>query len=84
MKKRRIGLKSMMKLAIVIAVLLAIGGTTLSYALIDETNSVHIDAGEIEDSTLIIGSHLIYLGSMKDEIYQIAMDSAAEANQRRI
>ena len=61
MKKRRIGLKSMMKLAIVIAVLLAIGGTTLSYALIDETNSVHIRASEIEDATLIIGTHLIYL-----------------------
>ena len=62
---------------------LLIGGSVLTFAMIDETNSVHIDAGEIEDSTLIIGSHLIYIGSMKDQIYQIAMDSAAEATQHK-
>ena len=64
----------------VVAALL-IGGSAMTFAMIDETNSVNIDADDIEDSTLIIGSHLIYLGSMKDQIYQIAMDSAAEANQ---
>ncbi|MBR3910653.1 MAG: hypothetical protein IKJ54_05085, partial [Anaerotignum sp.] len=58
-----------------------IGGSALAFAMIDETNSVHIDAGEIEDSTLIIGSHLIYLESMTDQIYEIAMDSAEDANQ---
>ena len=81
MKKKRIGLNFATKLAIVAAIVLAIGGTTLSYALIDETNSVHIRASEIEDATLIIGTHLIYLGSMNDQIYEIAMKSAEESNQ---
>lgn len=81
MKKKRIGLNFATKLAIVAAIVLAIGGTTLSYALIDETNSVHIRASEIEDATLIIGTHLIYLGSMNDQIYEIAMESAEESNQ---
>lgn len=61
--------------------LLIIGGSVLAFAMIDDTNSVHIRAREIEDSTLIVGTHLIYLGAMNDQIYQIAMDSASEANQ---
>lgn len=60
---------------------IAIGGSALAFAMIDETNSVHIDAEEIENSTLIIGSHLIYLGTMTDQIYEIAMESAEDANQ---
>lgn len=69
-----------MVLSAVIA-LLVIGGSVLTFAMIDDTNSVHIRAGEIEDSTLIIGSHLIYLGAMNDQIYDIAMESAEEATQ---
>lgn len=81
MKKKRIGLKFVTKLVIAVAALITIGGATLSYALIDETNSVHIKASEIEDATLIIGTHLIYLGSMNDQIYETAMKSAEESNQ---
>lgn len=81
MKKKRIGLSFITKLIITAVVLIAIGSATLSYALIDETNSVHIKASEIEDATLIIGTHLIYLGSMNDQIYETAMKSAEESNQ---
>lgn len=63
------------------AILVAIGGSALTFAMIDDTNSVHIKADEIEDSTLIIGTHLIYLGAMNDQIYEIAMESAQEASQ---
>ena len=77
--KLSFGIKFLLAVAIVIA--LTVGGVNLSYALIDETNSVHIDASEIEDATLIIGTHLIYLGSMNDQIYETAMKSAEEANQ---
>ena len=58
-----------------------IGGSALAFAMIDETNSVHINADSIEDSTLIVGSHLIYLGAMTDQIYEIAMESAEDSNQ---
>ncbi len=81
MKKKRVGFKFAAKLVIIAAIVLAMGTTTLSYALIDETNSVHINASEIEDATLIIGTHLIYLGSMNDQIYEAAMKSAEESNQ---
>ncbi len=63
------------------AVLVVVGGSALAFAMIDNTNSVHIRADEIEDSTLIIGSHLIYLGAMNDQIYEAAMESAQEASQ---
>ncbi|MGN1230434.1 MAG: hypothetical protein ACI4TP_00895 [Anaerotignum sp.] len=77
-KKKRTALTTM--LTAVIA-LLIIGGSVLAFAMIDDSNSVHIRAKQIEDSTLIVGTHLIYLGAMNDQIYEIAMDSAAEANQ---
>lgn len=77
-EKKRIGLTTV--LTAVIA-LLIIGGSVLTFAMIDDTNSVHIRAKDIEDSTLIVGTHLIYLGAMNDQIYEIAMESASEANQ---
>lgn len=63
------------------AIFVVIGGSVLTFAMIDNTNSVHIRADEIEDSTLIIGTHLIYLGAMNDQIYEIAMESAEDASQ---
>ena len=44
-------------------------------------DSVHIKSGDIENSTLAIGSHLIYIGAMTDEIYQIAYESASTFSQ---
>lgn len=73
--------KKWIKILAVIAATITIGGVTFTFAMPDESDSVHIDASEIEDSTLIIGSHLIYLGSLNDQIYEIATESAAEFNQ---
>lgn len=69
------------KIIAIVAAVLTISGATLVFAVPDESNSVHIDASEIENSTLIIGSHLIYLGSMNDQVYDIAEKSAEEWNQ---
>ena len=44
--------------------------------------SVHVKDSQIENSTLVIGSHLIYVGSMTDELYQIASDSANTFSQQ--
>lgn len=79
-KKNRSKHSPVKLLSILIAVLL-IGGSALAYAMIDDTNSVHIDASEIENSTLLVGTHLIYLGAMNDQLYEIAMDSASESGQ---
>ena len=80
-KKRKSGFFKKFWITIILVAVITIGGVNLAYALIDETNSVHIDASEIEDATLIIGTHLIYLGSMNQQIYDVAMKSAQEANQ---
>lgn len=50
-------------------------------ALFDETETVHINAAEIEDATLLIGTHLIHISAMEDEIYEIASNSESESNQ---
>ena len=81
MKERLRGKPLLHMLLSAAAVLVLVGGSVLAFAMIDDTNSVHIRADEIEDSTLIIGSHLIYLGAMNDQIYQTAMESAQDASQ---
>lgn len=55
---------------------------TLARALFDEGDAVHIDASGIENATLLIGTHLIHISAMNDEIYEIAVDSASESNQQ--
>ena len=83
-KKRKSGFFGKFLLTVAVVTAVTVGGVNLTYALIDETNAVHINAAEIEDATLIIGTHLIYLGSMNDQIYETAMKSAEEANQYHI
>lgn len=53
-------------------------------AVFDPGNAVHINASEIENSTLIIGSHLIHLSAVNDEIYKIAKESAQASSQSSI
>ena len=53
-------------------------------AIFSEETSVHIDPSEIENSTLIIGTHLIHLSALTDAIYDIASDSAIESGQTKI
>ncbi len=56
-------------------------GTIEVQALLEEEQAVHITASEIEDATLLIGTHLIHLSAMNDEIYRIAADSASQSGQ---
>lgn len=50
-------------------------------AAFSRDTAVHIKADEIEDSTLIVGTHLIHLSAMTDELYNIAQESATESGQ---
>ena len=52
-------------------------------ALFDTNRAVHIDPDAIENSTLIIGTHLIYLHSLNEQIYEIAMQSASDSDQQK-
>lgn len=66
------------------AVLVLCFGKNVSMALFDRSRAVQLDLSAIEDSTLLIGTHLIYLHSLNDQIYEIAMQSASDSGQDRI
>jgi hypothetical protein len=55
-----------------------------SSAVYDSDSAVHINPDDIENSTLIIGTHLIYIHSLSDELYEIAQDSASASGQESI
>ncbi|MCQ2496505.1 MAG: hypothetical protein MJ131_07935 [Lachnospiraceae bacterium] len=50
-------------------------------AVLDDSNAIHIQDSDIDNSTIIIGSHLIYLPAMTDAVYSIAVSSVSESNQ---
>lgn len=54
------------------------------FAVFNPDSAVHINASEIEDSTLIIGTHLIHLSAVNDEIYKIAKESVSASAQKEI
>lgn len=56
----------------------------ISNALFDSSRAVRINPDEIENSTLIIGTHLIYLHAMNDQLYEIAKQSASDSGQDRV
>lgn len=53
-------------------------------AMFDEADAVHIDGAEIPDTTLVIGTHLIWLDSLTGPLYQIALQSASDSGQGNI
>lgn len=54
---------------------------TASAALFRKEDAVHIAPDTIEDATLAIGTHLIYLHSLNEEIYASALESASDSGQ---
>lgn len=63
---------------------LALVGSYAAQVTFDETTAVHVNAAEIENTTLAVGTHLIHLSAMTEELYQIAMESAEESGQEKI
>lgn len=69
------------------AVLIGLMAWVVSGAVWDETRAVQFTAAKydsIEDSTLLIGTHLIHLSALNDSIYEVAQASAEESGQNRI
>lgn len=75
------------KRAAVLAIILVLAGLLAwqipkrSGAVFNEDDAVHIDPDKIEEATLIIGTHLIYLGALTDKLYETAVQSAEESGQ---
>ncbi len=86
--KRKTGRKIRKKLAVVIVAGLVTAASGYTYllakAVFQRENAVHIQAESIENSTLIIGTHLIHISAMNDELYHIAVKSAERSAQNDI
>lgn len=84
MGKKRWILAAALTVAVVAAVGIVANYKSLTRAVFNTEDAVHITAVDIENSTLIIGTHLIHLSSLNDEIYDAAMESASQSGQSQI
>ncbi len=66
---------------ILLSAVAALQFRTASAALFRKEEAVHIDPSTIENATLAIGTHLIYLHSLNEEIYATALESASDSGQ---
>ena len=67
---------------IIIAVVAAIGATSIfADAIWKQEDATHINPDEIENSTLVIGTHLIHISALTESLYNIAQSSAEESGQ---
>lgn len=63
----------------------AIFATIMAKAVFDgDTEAVHINPDEIENSTLIIGTHLIHISVLNDEIYDVAIKTTQVSGQTEL
>lgn len=76
------------KLAVVIMAGMVIAASAYTYplakAVFQSETTVHIQAESIENSTLIIGTHLIHMSALNDELYSIAEKSAGSSGQNEL
>lgn len=83
-KNKKIG----KRLAAAIVIAMAAAGSYYTYplakAVMQRENAVHIQANSIENSTLIVGTHLIHISALNDELYDIAVKSGEASGQNRI
>lgn len=68
-------------IAVVVIAAIILVPNFIARAIINDEELVHIKDNQVENSTLIIGTHLIHISAMTDEIYEIAKNSQSESNQ---
>ena len=59
----------------------AISVSVFAGAIWSSDDAVHIKSSEVENSTLAIGTHLIHLSALNDQLYEIAEKSATDSGQ---
>lgn len=84
-KKQISGRKIMAPIACILMAAVIILGTIAS-AVINKDEEAYADISweEIENSTLIIGTHLIHISALNDSLYDIAMESAQTYSQNKM
>jgi hypothetical protein len=83
-RAKKILCKKVLIPAVLLAIIFSAVVIFFADALWDPRNAVRIRSADIEDSTLAIGTHLIHLSALSDNLYEIAQESAAESGQLRI
>ena len=87
MKKRKYGKAMIIAALLILTGSLVCSGQRVS-AVFDESSAVtyrqYASSHPVEDSTLFIGTHLIHLSALTDELYEKAQDSASESGQDRV
>ena len=53
-------------------------------AIFVEAEYTHVKNADVENATLIVGSHLIHLGAVNDEIYKKALDTQQDSGNEKI
>lgn len=84
MNKERIKRFSLLFTVLICSILSGLFLKKRLYAMFDESEGVHIDPDEMEQSTLAVGTHLIYLGALNDGIYEIASETAEQSGQTEV
>ncbi|MBQ2799868.1 MAG: hypothetical protein IJF03_00590 [Lachnospiraceae bacterium] len=87
MKKKTVK-KIRKKLAVVLVAGAVVAVSVYTYplakAVFQRENAVHINAETIENSTMIVGTHLIHISALNDELYDMAAKSAERSGQQEI
>lgn len=75
--------KQVMLIGVVTGILVMgmLGRTLYTQALFDSSQAIHVEPDTIENSTLIIGTHLIHLSALNDTNFAIAKESASTSGQ---
>lgn len=83
MQKRKTGKrrKFIAGLLVVVAAVVIAGVTIVRAVFQGDEDTVHIKASQIENSTLLIGTHLIHISALTDELYEMALDTAEQSGQ---
>lgn len=81
-KNNRIKVVALTLIAVVVMSLVAVMNARADLKMdANELVTVHVSDGEIPNGYLAIGVHLIYLGSLTQELYDLAVDSGADFQQ---
>ncbi len=72
-----------LRTAIIAIILIAAVASSVIFAgaIWKEEDSVHINPDDIENSTLVIGTHLIHISALTQSIYDVAEKSAEDSGQ---
>lgn len=86
-KQKRVkkSVKTVFAACMVLTIIISVIGITAARGVFNgDTDAVHINPDEIEDSTLIIGTHLIHISVLTEELYDVAMDTVKASGQTDI